>query len=233
MISSNTALDIIQISLEIINSFGIIKVKVYRSKGKQESLYLRSNNSTEGGNPLNYSRASNHNTTLNTLLKSGHKPYKANNIGIEFTEQRFKKNGEEIPPLDDNDPSINQVVPKNGRTIRPYLFTVFRYDPKKLESEDIKTICKALVIFVQTGIYNDPFKNTPKAAIIVPRYSEIIPNTREDYLKGRIPDENPSENETQDLDESYSCFRNYVSPIYESGFNSTKENIRSLIRFED
>ena len=233
MISSNTALDTIQISLEIMASLGVISIKkIYRSNG-QESLYIRSYNSDEGKLPLNYSRVSNHNTKIETLIKDKHKHHKANNIGIEFTEQRFKKNGTEIPPLDDKDPSINQVVPKNGRTIRPYLFTVFRYDPKKLESEDIKVICKALVVFIQTGVYNDPFKNTPKAADIIPRYSEIIPNTREDYLKGRIPDEKPSENEPQELDESYTCFRSYVTPIYESHFNTTREYIRSLITFDD
>lgn len=225
MISSNTALDIIQISLEILSEYNVIILKeIYRSKG-QESLYIKSQNAEGGKYKTNYTRSSNHNTTLDRLLKYGHKPHKANNIGIEFTEKRKKKNGKDIQPLDDKDPKINQVVPKNGKTIRPYLFTVFRYDPEKLENKDIKPICKALVVYVQTGIYNDPFKGTPKEAEIIPRYSEIIPNTREYYIKGKIPEENTAKKNTNDkqgVDESYTLTKSHIRRL-----------INEILVFED
>lgn len=94
-------------------------------------------------------------------------PWRGDNVSIDFI----------IPGSKQDKKKLRATVHQNASgTIQPFDITTYQYDSTLIESTDITTIFKAIIVFLNGGGYTDPFIGTPKQAKVLPRHSNIKPH---------------------------------------------------------
>lgn len=104
------------------------------------------------------------------MAQGSNQPWNTVNIGIEFYEPVKLPDGSIK-----NNRFYTNVLQNASGTVQPFSIIVYEYEAAKLDYSDIPQIFKALLSFVTTQQFIDPFKGTPKAAKVLQRTAKIIP----------------------------------------------------------
>lgn len=137
------------------------------SKSKSSvSLYLNTKSPTV--HPQKSVRASNHHPTLANMVKGRRKPWNTKNISVEFYEQRIGANGKPI-----KNRTRTTVYQNSKGTIKPFSVTIYEYRACDIEESDVVSIYKAVLGFINKGVYKDPMENTEKEAKVSTKTATI------------------------------------------------------------
>ena len=122
----------------------------------------------------------------------------------------------------------NDRVNQNVKgTIKPFIITVYEYISANLEEEDIPKISDAVIEFTKTGIYNDPFIDTPKAARPIPRPAKIIPRKVQSEPNSKPSQEEPQQGQLSDsIIPRYNIIKENNQKYYNINMKTNKKVVR-------
>ena len=166
MISASAAIKYIGDNIDALITEKKLNGRLRKSKSSI-SIYLTVKGSSS---PSKLVRSSNHHPSFKNLCHNKPKPWKTTNISIEFYEPKYDKNGKVIKNR------WNTTVIQNSKnSIKPFSITIYEYKAELLDPDDIPKIYNEILQFANTGVFNDPFEGTDKAATIYNKTSNIKP----------------------------------------------------------
>lgn len=157
---------------------------------------------------LTFVRSSNHNPNFHNVVKNLKRPHLFSLIGLIFTEPYIDTRTGKHKRAPEADTEVEQ---KPNLRLKPFHMKMYRYTasplndgkdeerPEPLDPEDIPLIYEAIIEFIKTGIYKDPFNDTPKAAKPYVLKAEILDNreivyydteTKEEIIRISFKDNN-------------------------------------------
>lgn len=124
------------------------------------SFYAKNRTMEKGKN----ARVSNHHLSMGRFAEKN-EPWLCDNISIVF-----------IVPGSPQDKHLRPRLYQNAEgSIKEFDVKTYPYNPNLLEQNDLSVIFQAIAKYLESGVYDGPFKSTDKEATPMPRHSNIKP----------------------------------------------------------
>ena len=145
MIQADSAITYIEGELKKLQANGQLSGKIHKSKSSI-SVYIDTKKPTP--TPQKSVRSSNHHPNFQNMVTNGHEPWNTTNISVEFYEPIVLPNGK----IRQN--RLRTSVFQNTKgTVQPFDVTIYEYQAKLLDYQDIPSIFKEIVSFISNNTF--------------------------------------------------------------------------------